>query len=260
MKRLILSILACLLLAAPALAFDGACQDGEPWQLARMNPAILGAAGPVYTDCSQIGTAQFYWNGEQPDSKDGCKTGGVKVDGTIAGELVTIEAPPTPSPSSGGNAMKIAATAGYTTSISFPISSGDIYSSSEGRICFNVYMAASTGTDYFVRFRNSVANDASVRIASTGVVTYDHLGNSVGTVVNSSDTVSDNAWTNICSRWSVSGNKISIKIGTGEWLDDSDADAVTAFTVEPTDIKFPGNTVVDILYIDDVFIWTSSGL
>lgn len=45
MKRLILSILACLLLAAPALAFDGACQDGEPWQLARMSPAILGASG-----------------------------------------------------------------------------------------------------------------------------------------------------------------------------------------------------------------------
>lgn len=46
MKRLILSILACLLLAAPALAFDG----GEPWQLARMNPAVLGvgvACGPL---------------------------------------------------------------------------------------------------------------------------------------------------------------------------------------------------------------------
>jgi len=41
MKRLCL-ILFVLLLAAPAMAFDGACQDGEPWQLARMNPAILG--------------------------------------------------------------------------------------------------------------------------------------------------------------------------------------------------------------------------
>lgn len=43
MKRL-LTILAFLLLAAPAMAFDGACQDGEPWQLARMNPAVLGAS------------------------------------------------------------------------------------------------------------------------------------------------------------------------------------------------------------------------
>lgn len=56
MKRLILSILACLLLAAPALAFDGACQDGEPWKLARMNPAVLGSGGsaaacvPTYGD------------------------------------------------------------------------------------------------------------------------------------------------------------------------------------------------------------------
>lgn len=37
MKRLILSILACLLLAAPALA-------DEPVQLAWMNPAVLGSA------------------------------------------------------------------------------------------------------------------------------------------------------------------------------------------------------------------------
>lgn len=50
MKRLILSILACLLLAAPAMAFDGACQDGEPWQLARMNPAVLGSGGSAACD------------------------------------------------------------------------------------------------------------------------------------------------------------------------------------------------------------------
>lgn len=52
MKRLILSILAFLLLAAPALAFDGACQDGEPWQLARMNPAVLGASSGA-ADCTE---------------------------------------------------------------------------------------------------------------------------------------------------------------------------------------------------------------
>jgi len=49
MKRLILSILAFLLLAAPVMAcdwintFDGKCSGGEPAQLARMNPAVLGA-------------------------------------------------------------------------------------------------------------------------------------------------------------------------------------------------------------------------
>ena len=51
MKRLLLSILACLLLSAPVLAcdvintFDGACQDGEPVQLAWMGAVGVGASG-----------------------------------------------------------------------------------------------------------------------------------------------------------------------------------------------------------------------
>lgn len=64
MKRL-LTILAFLLLAAPALAcdvlntFDGACYDHQPVQLARMNPAILGS-GVIAVACGTIGDETDY--------------------------------------------------------------------------------------------------------------------------------------------------------------------------------------------------------
>lgn len=91
MKRLILSILACLLLAAPALAFDGACQDGEPWQLARMNPAVLGSAIIAKhcdnTDdasilCEDFDGANLCDSDNNPEMGSTCRIGWTVVNGS----------------------------------------------------------------------------------------------------------------------------------------------------------------------------------
>jgi len=52
----------------------------------------------------------------------------------------------------------------------------------------------------------------------------------------------------------------AMMVGAGAWKDDSDADAVTAMSTEPTVVYFGFNTVTDDVYIDDVFIYSTRGI
>lgn len=223
--------------------------------------AGVSAAGTTYTDCSNIGTAAFYWNGDHASGTTyGCKTSSTSLNGSIAGVKHTITDPPTPSPGSGGKALKLLATGTTDDYLAFAITAGDIFSSAEGLITFNVYLGASTGDNKVIRFRSDANNDIVGHMTSAGVVTFVHLGASSSVGIVGGDAIADTTWTNVQIRWSVTNNKVSVKVGANDWDDDVDADTVTAFATEPTSIRFGFNTITDDVYIDDIFIWKASGI
>lgn len=85
MKRLLLSILACLLSCAPVLAydtiniFDGACRDGEPVQLAWMGSLGVAASGKVA--CTTSNDSKLFTPATQPGTSTGGNTtyNGIKI-------------------------------------------------------------------------------------------------------------------------------------------------------------------------------------
>lgn len=57
------------------------------------------------------------------------------------------------------------------------------------------------------------------------------------------------------------GIKLAAKCGGGSWKDDSDADTVTALSSEPDTIRAIGGSMqTNDVYLDNVFIWTVSGI
>jgi hypothetical protein len=263
MKKYI--VIAILLLASVSWA---GCKDDvcKPIQLAKTGyyagAAASAAAGPVYTDCSQIGSDNFvYFSDYSGDTDKACKTGGTAIDGTIsAGEVVAGGTDPgTASPTSAGNVVKLNATNDY---IRWPITSGDIGNSSEGKLCFDVYVSLSTGNcTWYPQYYNGT-NNILVTFNATNTIGLTHVGNGTSVSMTSTATFTDATWTNVCIRWSVTNNKTSIKIGAGDWEDDADADSVTAFATESSYVYVGYGTIPTdhVLYVDNLTGTNVSGL
>lgn len=250
MKRFILTILL-LLITSPAYPFGAA--------ITAVAGAGGAAAGPVYTDCSQLGIYELYWNGDHATSNvTGCKSGGT-ITGTLTGAEIVASGtdPGTTSPTSGANVVKCNAN---DERLSFTVTAGDIFNSSEGEWCGDTYLAASTGNNYIFRVPIDGSNYIALYINSSGAVVSQHNGQNNIVDLTSTDTVSDTSWTRVCYRWSVANNKTSVLVGAGSWKDDADATSVTAFAAEPTSIRATcGNIQTDAVYIDNVTINTVSG-
>lgn len=224
------------------------CSDGD-------------TAGPVYTDCSNAGTAQLYWNGEHTSGTNyGCTDTSTTITGNlVSGTIVDSDTDPgTASPASGNNVYKVS---DHDQSFRFTITSKDIFDSAEGRWCGDVYMSATTGSNDL--FNTAVAGDnlIQLRVNADNTITLTHNHGSGFVNMTTTGTISDTTWTNVCARWSVANNQIAVKIGAGSWEVDSDADAVAAFTSEPSYISLSGlNGGTDDFYADNVFVYTTSGL
>lgn len=281
MKRL-LTILAFLLLAAPAMAgepvvatehsvvgasaivFPGTSTitlEDQWTQLARMNPAVLGsgAAGPVYTDCSNIGTASFYWNGDHTSGTTyGCKNSTTSVNGSMANATVVASGttPGTVSPESGGNCLL---SDSGSDIFGFTITDLVDVTGAEGFYEADVYIGNSSGSNALLLIYQAASNKISISITSTNALSIDHIGGSVQVSLQSTDVIPESTWTKVYARWSVTNNKVSVKIGNGDWKDDADADAVTAFSSNATLFRVL-NAGPDVFYIDNIKLYTTSGL
>lgn len=219
------------------------------------------AAGTTYTDCSNAGTASLYWNGEHTS---GTTYGCVNTTTTITGNLVSgavVDSdtdPGTASPASANNVYKVS---DHDQSFRFTVTSKDIFDSAEGMWCGNVYMAATTGSNDLVNIHVTGDNLIQIRILADNTVSFTHNHGTGFVNMTTTGTIPDTTWTNVCARWSTANNQIAVKIGAGSWEVDSDADAVSAFTAEPSYISLAGfNGAPDDFYVDNVFIYTTSGL
>ena len=216
-------------------------------------------SGPVYTDCSNIGTASLYWVGDHSSGTTvACIDGGTKTATLSGGTIVASGTDPgTASPASGGNVFKASASGQY---MSYAVSSGDIIDTSEGRLEFDLYMASLTGTT-LLSHSESGTDLISMSISSGGNISFEHRGAMTTVSVTSAAAVSATTWTHISVRWSVANNQIAVRIGTGSWTVDSDSDTVTAFANTVSPIIVPYSLLFsDTYYVDNVTIQKSSGL
>jgi hypothetical protein len=260
MKKAFIGLLILVLSAWAQYVFSA-----EPIQLARMNPYVAGGAGAAsttYTDCSQIGSHAFVYFGDYTgDTDKGCKGSSTALDGTLSGATVVAGGtdPGTASPTSAGNVLKLAASNDY---LRWSISSGDIFSSSEGQACFDFYLNASTGANTMYLSYTSARNIDKITFISNNTVAYTHIGNSVNTTMVTSAKFNDATWTHLCVRWSVSNNQIGIKVGEGSWEVDADADDVTAHATEPSYVYagYGALTASEYIYIDNLTIDKASGI
>ncbi len=275
MKKLILLFLLIpSLLYAQVTTLEGCLEGGffiqdqtgckERWQEARMSLGIVGGVTPTigtdYTNCSEIGTAQFYWNGDHASGTTyGCINSTTSLNGTLLGATVVDSDtdPGVSAPGSGNNVLKVAAGSQY---LRWPITAGNIFKSDEGRMSFDVYLSGSTGVNAIIDNYVDASNYIRVSVEIDNTITFRHMGQASGVIVYSTDTVPDTTWTNVQVRWSVINNKISVKIGAGVWKDDVDADPITVFTAEPTNHYLAYGVWANTFYIGDFFTYTTSGL
>jgi hypothetical protein len=223
---------------------------------------ISTASGTTYTDCSQLGSHMFYWNGDHASGTTyGCKSEAT-VNGTLSSATVVASGtdPGTASPTSAGNVLKIDTSNGY---LRWAITAADIINTSEGKMCFDLYPTISTSGITMELARNSSTNHMTLGIRSDNKLSFDHVGNSVDVQVISSTTFTDATWTPVCIRWSVTNNQVGISLNGGNlWDTDADADTVTAFTSAATYLYINYATVPTshVYYFDNLVIDSASGL
>ena len=246
-------ILIVLLIALPCQAQD----------LARLSAPMLGAgvsaAAVVYTDCSQFPSgASFYWNGDYagPDTDQGCSSASTSIAGTFgAGGAVSATGtdPGTASPESAGNALKFdSATSEY---LRWSVSSDDIANLDEGRASLDLYAAATTGFTTLNILYIDVNNHLKLRVGSDGTLRLDHLGTGTRLYIDSTAKLPDTTWTRVLMRWSVSNNKMAIKIGANDWQEGTGTFAAKTGTLGYLSLDDSSHT--DTLYIDNVVIYAS---
>lgn len=215
-------------------------------------------AAPVYTNCTQQGTAEFYWNGDYTGgSTTTCDTDGT---GTMTHSGASVVAsgtdPGTESPDSGANALKAAA---WNANSTVPITSGDIWSSAAGLMEFDIYLTSSSSLCTAVIAYQGATNYFDIQVNSNNTVLVRHRGNGTQTAVTSTDTVPDTTWTRVQVRWSVALDDLGIKIGAGSFKATTDT-PVTAFSTEPAVVSFGndgnGNDSC-AMYLDNIKIWTT---
>jgi len=207
------------------------------------------AAGDA--SCDPLGTAELYWDGEHTTSTvTACVSGGTKT-GTLSGATISqAQARDT-------NSLLLNADDDY---MSFPITTKDIFDSAAGSVSVWIYADETTTFKPFFEAYHGANDMVQAKVNIDNTIWLKHKGDGSSVVVESTDTISDDTWTNIQIRWSVSENKIGIKVAAGDWLDDSDGDAVTALSTEPTVIKLGATEIdggINDFFVDDFWIWVT---
>jgi len=258
--------------AADTLAFKVYAPVDTQWYAAR--PKIGGTWGTIgawyqfplyvapgtdYTDCSEC-DGLFYWNGDNAaGSLYGCEDPDTTLLGTLSGAAIVFSDtdPGESSPASGDTCLKLDASNDY---LRWPITTGDIFNSAEGRITFDLYISADAyGTFYLGRQGSS--NETFVTVNSNNTMIFSHEGTDSVCAVSSTDVIVDTNWTAIEVRWSVTNNQVGIKIGSGSWKVDTDVTTVTAFSSAATYLYLGYSNITAVsLYIDNVKVYNVSGL
>lgn len=216
-----------------------------------------GSVGPVYTDCSQVGTHEFAWFGDYTGDTDKACYGSTDTDGTVVNAEIVASGtdPGTTSSTSGGNVTKHDTT---DDRIAWPITAKNIFDSAEGMFCTDIYLSASTGQNHLFNIYVDSSNEMNLRVNADNTVTFTHRGAATLHYKTTTGTVSDTTWTNICARWSDANNAIGVKIGSSAW--ETSSAATVAFAAEPAKFYIGNKAVSNTFYLDNVTLDTESGL
>jgi len=250
MKRLLLTLL-CVLFAYP-------CFAAEPIQLARMNPWVAGSVASSAGPCDNLGSNQAYYDSDHTTNNTTyCKQSGT---GTITLTNATVSSDY--NHTTGGGAS-VKHEAGTPERYTIPVASSLPMTSSEYYISMWLWIGDTTGTNNEIfKIVGGATDLIYAEINTNNTIHFVHKGNNVLTSIVSTATINMSEWNKLEFRGSVSNNKISININSGGWADDADADAVTAFVIEPSTIVIGSNSlnISDTYYTDDVTIDDASGI
>lgn len=209
-----------------------------------------GAGGASYTE-------EFFWDGSQADTKDGLTANRTtNVDGTLANAAVVVAGSTDPGTAStdGGNCLKLDAWSSYCT---WPVTSGDVFSSAAGYLECEVYATNTTGVNLF--FKVVSGTDLFYfRVNADNTIAFRCKVGAVDETATSSDTITDSTWTKVYFRWSAALDNISVKVGTGSWVDRT-CTGLTAMGAEPSVITAGDNSTgtAGDFYLDGIKIWST---
>lgn len=257
MKRLLIILLLLLLLVSPlnAQMLQGCMSAGG------------AAAGPVYTDCSNVGTSVFYWTGEHTSGSGYACFGSTATNrSAITAEIVASGTDPgVASPESAGNVLHADA-AEYAAWAISGCSSGDcnIVNTNLGYFEADVYLGSSAADSQIFKVQYNSSNSLYLTITSTNTLSANHVGANSVAGIASSATISDSTWTKVKFGWSVAANKLGVKIGSGAWATacpsgcTTTTNTVTAFQGDPTIFRVPNTSNTEAIYLDNVRIYESA--
>jgi len=222
------------------------------------------------TTAGCTGTYDGCWTGDYDDG--GADTDKICINSGASTADGSLNGSPDISSSYGetGNGIRFDVT---DESLEWPVTSGNIFTSSSGTVCLNIYLQDSTqqimlfeaytNSSYELRFYTEIDNTVTCRHEGNNVV--------VDTGTDNSDTVTDQTWTIVCCSWDIDNDCVDaddgclstwVEGGSG-WVDDADPDILTPWTGnEPATVKIGeedsnigGNTAT--VYIDWVKTWNS---
>ena len=207
-----------------------------------MNTYVIGSGVPV---SGSTDSYAFLYTGDYASDTDKAYTSG--GSGTIDGTWNITSASSSQNHTSGGTYSFYGDA--NNEHLRWTITSDDILNDQEGNAELWVYLTGhSTNIPLWQVNNNSSANSSNIIIAYVNTsqqVYFEHKGNNKAVSVTSTNTVSENTFVRICFRWSVANNVISVKIGDNAWENDSDADAVTAFSAAQPDLVLGERFFVD---------------
>lgn len=209
------------------------------------------ASAPAYTE-------ELFYNGDYPSHTDYAEV--AHRTSTLAGTFTGADVvaggttPGTASPD-GANCIRFDV---WNETVTFPLTAGDVASSSLGYASFYVYSdnAVGTQTTLFQIYRGS-GDRITVLLMADGTVRLYHFGNGDGDLIASTATLSDDAWTLISVRWDTTTNVMGVKVGEAAWVDKTSASITPFATADTGTIRMndDGNNVT--WYIDKIQIWTT---
>lgn len=208
-----------------------------------------------YTDCSEQGDFELYWNADHASSNVTFCTASSTDTGTLTGTTIVDSAsdPGTEGSLSGGNVLKHD---GSWTRIDIPITATE-FDSGEGHIKADFYFVVLPTAAITILVVVNGSDSFTVTVQTDGTVRFTAISKGVSTFVNSSDIITAEQWDTIEIKWDATlgaGNsELFVKVNNGSWLGDTDAGDYTGFTSEPTNIVMPYSATTDAVYIDDVY-------
>lgn len=238
---------------------------GADLNLARMNVTTVGGgvpvAGTVYTDCSQKGTSEFYYNGQHSSGVlYACATSATTLVGTSndGSSPYGTATPATPSPLSGGTAKEIDF---WSDRCTWTLGTGDA-SGTNGRVELYLWPAA-LDAQYFVAtiYSSNNADYFQIFTLATDVVRIKFKSASTdATICDSTDTLTAGAWNKIVATYNTTSHQVTVTIGAGSPVTCTDNTNNVDWIGAPAGFRIgddgDGNSTTS--YIDDVRIWATT--